>query len=63
VTSHPSREVEAQVLEQAYGDALSSQDLDRAKDDYRRLTTEFADLRPGRRVKARPPTPESPPQK
>jgi hypothetical protein len=63
VTAHPSREVRAQTLEQAYGEALSTRDLARAKDYYQRLTTEFADLRPGQRVKSRPPEPESTPAK
>lgn len=63
VTAHPSREVRAQTLEQAYGEALSTRDLAHAKDYYNRLTTEFADLRPGQRVKSRPPEPESTPAK
>jgi hypothetical protein len=55
VTAHPSRQLRALTLEQAYGDAMSVQDLARAKDYYRRLTTEFGDLAPGQRVKSRPP--------
>ena len=54
-TGHPSREVRALVLEQAYADAKSAMDLDRAREYYQRLTTEFGDLPPGQRVKSRPP--------
>lgn len=57
VTAHPSRQVRALTLEQAYGDAMSVHDLGRAKDYYKRLTTEFGDLAPGQRVKSRPPEP------
>jgi thiol-disulfide isomerase/thioredoxin len=55
VTANPSREVRALTLEQAYNEALSAKDLPRAKDYYRRLTVEFADLLPGQRVKSKPP--------
>ncbi|MBP1597115.1 MAG: Thiol-disulfide isomerase or thioredoxin [Acidobacteria bacterium] len=55
VTGHPSREVRALVLEQAYADAKSALDLDRARAYYKRLTSEFGDLAPGQRVKSRPP--------
>jgi len=55
ITTHPSRDLRAQTLEEAYGEALSSNDLARAKEYYDLLTTEYADLRPGRRLKTRPP--------
>jgi hypothetical protein len=58
VTAHPSRQVRALTLEQAYEDAMSVRDLARAKDYYKRLTTEFGDLAPGQRVKSRPPEPD-----
>ena len=55
VTSHPSRQVRALNLEQAYHEALSRKDIGRAWDFYRRLTTDFADLLPGQRARAKPP--------
>lgn len=55
VTGNPSRETRALALEQAYYEAVSAKDLDRARDYYRRLTSEFADLLPGQRVKSKPP--------
>jgi thiol-disulfide isomerase/thioredoxin len=55
VNSNPSREVRALTLEQAYNDALARNDLGRAKEYFSRLTTDFADLLPGKRVKAKPP--------
>ncbi len=55
VTRHPSREVRALALEQAYGDARATLNLERAREYYQRLTTEFSDLLPGQRVKSRPP--------
>jgi len=57
VTAHPSRQVRALALEQAYGDAMSVRDLARAKDYYKRLTAEFGDLAPGQRIKSQPPEP------
>jgi hypothetical protein len=55
VNRHNSREVRALTLEQAFLEAMSSGNLDPAREYYRRLTTEFSDLRPGRRVQSRPP--------
>jgi hypothetical protein len=55
VTRHPSREVRALALEQAYLDAMSTLDLQHAREYYHRLTGEFSDLAPGQRVKSRPP--------
>jgi hypothetical protein len=63
VNRHPSREVRAQTLEQAYGDALATRDLARAKEYYKRLTAEFTDLRSGQRVKSQSPPPELLPAK
>jgi thiol-disulfide isomerase/thioredoxin len=54
VTRHPSREVRALILEQAYGNAMSLLDLERAQEYYKRLTTDFGDLI-SEGVKARPP--------
>ncbi len=55
MNTHPSREFRALVLEQAYGEAMTSLALESAREYYRRLTTDFADLPAGQRVKSRPP--------
>ena len=54
VTRHPSRGVRALILEQAYSNAMSLLDLERAQQYYKRLTTDFGDLI-SEGVRARPP--------
>ena len=44
IDRHPSRGVRALTLEQAYGDAMSTLDLERARTYYKRLTADFGDL-------------------
>jgi len=53
-TRHPSRGVRALILEQAYGNAMSLLDLERAQTYYKRLTEDFGDL-VSESVKGRPP--------
>ena len=54
IARHPSRVVRALILEQAYANAMSLLDLERARTYYKRLTADFGDLI-SEGAKARPP--------